>query len=35
MTQRERQDRSRQEILNAALAEFGNRDYGQINMEGL
>lgn len=33
MTQKERQEHSRQEILRAALEEFGRRDYEQVNME--
>ena len=35
MTQKERQERSRAEILQAALEEFGSRDYDQVNMEGI
>lgn len=33
MTQKERQEHSRQEILRAALEEFGRRDYDAVNME--
>lgn len=33
MTQKERQERSRKEIMNAALAEFGAVGYGEVTME--
>lgn len=33
MTQKERQERSKQEILEAALKEFGANGYSQVNME--
>ena len=35
MTQKERQERSRREILRAAREEFGSHDYGQVTMEGI
>ena len=35
MTQKERQERSRAEILQAAMEEFSVRDYNQVNMEGI
>lgn len=33
MTQKERQERSRQEIFRAAMEEFGTRGYGEVTME--
>ena len=33
MTQKERQERSRKEIYQAALEEFGTYGYGKVNME--
>ena len=35
MTQKERQERSRREILRAAREEFGSHDYGQVTMESI
>ena len=35
MTQKERQERSRAEILRAALEKFGTREYDQVSMEGI
>ena len=35
MTQKERQERSRAEIFQAALKEFSSQDYSQVNMEGI
>lgn len=35
MLQEERQRRSKQEILHAALAEFGSHEYGEVNMENI
>lgn len=35
MTHQERQAHSRAEILRAAMEEFGNRDYNQVNMEAI
>lgn len=35
MIQKERQERSRQEILHAAIAEFGSHEYGEVNMENI
>lgn len=32
-TQKERQERSRNEIFNAAMEEFGNNDYDKVTME--
>ena len=33
MTQKERQERSREEIYQAALEEFGTSGYDNVNME--
>ena len=33
MTQKERQERSRQEIFRAAMEEFGTRGYEEVTME--
>ena len=33
MTQKERQERSKEEIYRAAMAEFGSRGYDGANME--
>ena len=35
MIQKERQKRRRQEILLAAIAEFGSHEYGEVNMENI
>ena len=35
MKQKERQERSRQEILLAAMAEFGTHNYEDVTMEGI
>ena len=35
MTQKERQERSRREIYEAALAEFGAHDYAEVSMESI
>ena len=35
MTQKERQERSRREIFQAAMEEFGANDYGQVTMEAI
>ena len=35
MTQKERQERSREMIYQAALQEFGTYGYGGVNMEGI
>ena len=35
MTQKERQERSKREILEAAMEEFGTRGYDAVTMEGI
>lgn len=35
MTQKERQERSRKEIFQAAMEEFGTNDYDQVTMESI
>lgn len=35
MTQKERQERSRKEILQAAVQEFGDHNYADVTMEGI
>lgn len=35
MTQRERQERSRREIMEAAMEEFGTKEYNKVTMEGI